>query len=140
MANAAQRTAMQQGENSATFHQFAGAWGVALTLGLGAAAEAYRAPLAAKLEQGYTTGDYTTGKGAKSLRIARPTQGPDGPEVTVFTNDFKQRIWEYGAFNAFTRRYERREFWRETLNEQGPAMSAAFHRVFTQALQALAAA
>lgn len=123
-------------QNSATFQRFAGHFGVAMALGLGAAAETYRSALAAKLARGYTTGRFTTGDAAGSLKIGQAGTIDGVPAISVSTADFKQRIWEFGAFNAFTRRYERKEYWRETLLEEGAVMSLAFHRAFTQALGA----
>lgn len=133
--NAGQRLSIQR-ENGDTFKQFEARFDVALIIGLGAAAEVYRNALAAKLQQGYTTGKYASGEAAESLKIRRIRMGDHGPETSVYTTDFKQRMWEFGAFNAFTRKYERVEHWRLTLEEQGRAMAQAFHGAFTQQIAA----
>ena len=122
--------------NSKTFLDFAPKFVFAIEEGLLSSADTYRDALSAKLANGYTTGHFTTGKAAESVKIRNPRVAQDGMGVDVYTTDFKQRMWEFGAFNAFTRQYERKEFWRETLEEQGPAMTQAFHKAFTQALGA----
>lgn len=121
---------------SQTYQNFEPRWGLALVLGLAAAAGWYQSALTVKLAQGYTTGRFVSGKAAKSIKIRRPQMGPDGPEASVYTNDFKQRMWEFGSFNAFTRRYERTPHWQETLDEQRQGMARAFAQAFNGALRA----
>lgn len=122
--------------NSKTFQNFSPRFVFAIEEGLLACADTYRSALTDKLDDGYTSGDFVTGKAAESVKIRGPYVDTGGARVEVYTTDFKQRFWEFGAFNAFTRQYERKEFWRETLNEQGPSMAQSFHSAFTRALGA----
>lgn len=123
-------------ENGATFRKFTSTWDEAMHEGLDEAAFHYRGALRSKLREGYTTGDYVTGKMARSLKVERAHVRDGVHEANVYSKDFRAGIWEFGAWNAFTRKFERVEHWRHTLEEEGSAMSEAFHRAFTKALGA----
>lgn len=137
--NAAERNELQKSsENSQTFVQFASRWQFAVEEALDAAADVYRDAITHKLARGYTTGAFVTGEAAEKvkLRAARFQRNAGQFEARVYTTDFRAGLWEFGAYNAFTRRFERVEHWRTTMEEQGPAMTQAFHKAFTATLGA----
>lgn len=130
----ARQAAAQQ---SPTFLSFAEKWQAAQDEALNVAARVYRYNLSRKLRKGYTTGRFATGKAADSLRVRKAHNGHDGNrQSTVYTRDFKQRFWEFGGYNAFTRKFERKEYWRETMMESGQELAAAFHETFSRQLGA----
>lgn len=150
----------QAAENSPTFTRFASAWSNAQDEALLEAALVAKRTLRAKLARGYTTGEDVTGEAAGKVRVGKPeTSRSKGYRyVRVYAKDFKQIFWEFGWFWTRNRRQmrghtrrERRAFakasgkffrvthWADTAREVGPAMAAAFHRVFDRALQRKAA-
>lgn len=94
--------------------------------GLVAAAEVFNGAVKAKLQRGYTSGDFVTGATAASVSASEPFQDADGWAIRVGSNEMLTLYWEMGHMNLFTRKYERVEHWRSTMEEQGPAMNAAF--------------
>lgn len=136
--NALERNGLQGTDgNGQTFVQFVSRWQFAVEEGLDAAGDIFRDALTHKLMRGYTSGKFVTGKAAESVKLkpARVTRQGE-TETRVFTKDFRAGLWEFGAYNAFTRKFERVEYWRMTLEEQGTAMTQAFHKAFTNALGA----
>jgi hypothetical protein len=124
-------------EQSPTFLAFAEKWPRALDAGLVAAAEILRDAVRDDLIDGYTTGKFTSGDAAKKVKTKAPKTGQDGNRyVAVGTDDFKQRIWEFGAFNAFTRQYERVEVYRMAAEKTGPQLAQVFHQEFNRVLNA----
>ena len=109
------------------FARFREAWDDGVPRGLVAAALLYQGALRPKLQRGYTSGDFTQGIQAAAVQVGVPERGPDGDwGITVGTNEMISLYWEMGHQNLFTRKYERVEYWRETMDEQGDAMAAAF--------------
>lgn len=104
--------------------------------GLVAAAEVFNGAVKAKLQRGYTSGRFATGAAAGSVvgptgsdaggEPSMPYQDGDGWAIRVGTNEMYLLYWEVGHINLFTRKYERVEHWRTTMEEEGPAMSIAF--------------
>lgn len=111
------------------FEAFRKQWESAVPQGLAAAAAIYHGAVRAKLEKGYTTGDFVTGNAASSVQMS-PTSGasrsPNGWEVVVGSNEMYTLYWELGHWNLFTRRYERVEHWQRAIDENAPAMAEAF--------------
>ena len=107
--------------------------------GLDAAASVYDEAVKARLAGGYTSGHFV-GHHAKSVvdsvRHTKPFNDQNGNRsVSSGSNDFRTKLWEFGHHNAFTRRFERVEHFREAMDEAGPEMAKAFHEVFSAALE-----
>lgn len=94
--------------------------------GLVAAALQYQAQLRPKLQRGYTSGNFTQGIQAAAVQVSDVERRGDRWRVVVGTNEMISLYWEMGHQNLFTRRYERVEYWRETMVEETPAMHALF--------------
>jgi hypothetical protein len=121
--------------NSPTFLQFAVRWQAAMDAGLIAAAEVFMGQVKAHLARGYTTGAFTTGAAAESVRRTEPFTDSDGERaIRVGTDDMMQLYWELGGMNAYTRKFERVEHWRNAYEEAAPAMATAFQSAFMKAL------
>jgi len=118
------------------FARFQQTFNDAVPQGLVAAAAIYHGALRAKLQRGYTSGDFTTGNVSASVQMDAGSQIGGEWEVAVGTNLMYALYWEMGHQNVFTRRYERVEHWRETAEEEGDAMAAAFGAVVATRLEA----
>lgn len=106
--------------------------------GLVAAALLYQGAVREKLIRGYTTGAFVTGATAASVQVAAPRDAASGREIVVGTNELIALFWEMGHMNLFTRKYERVEHWRSTLDETAPAMAAAYGTAFQRVLGGVA--
>lgn len=95
----------------------------AIPQGLVAAAALYHGTIRAKLQRGYTTGAYVTGATAASVQMTPPASDGDRWTVRVGTPSLVALYWELGHHNVFTKRYERVEYWRETLGLLAPEMA-----------------
>lgn len=126
-------------ENSTTFLDFAEQWPVALDAGLIAAADVYVEAVGARLERGYTSGEFVRKDSqavADSVRRSKPyTSRKDGHRsVNAGTRLFYARFWEFGHRNPFTGRYERVEHFRLAMLESGEQMAQSFHEHFDATL------
>lgn len=93
-----------------------------LALGLTAAAENYTQKVSARLDRGYTTGNFSNHARGVAGRVmyTQPFAVPGGWAITVGTSRTTvpyELFWEIGFNSIFTRRYERVEVW-------GPMMQA----------------
>lgn len=107
----------------------------ATSAGLVAAAALYQGALRRKLLRGYLTGKFVTGATASSVQMGEPFQGPRGRAIVVGSNELVAMYWELGHFNIFTRKYERVEYWRETLGLMGAAMAAVMGSTMSAVLE-----
>lgn len=124
--------------NSDVFDAFLVRYRAAIDAGLVAAAATYQAAVRAKLEQGYTSGAFTSGASARNVLVGVPVDGRAGRagrEIHVGTEERRQAYWELGGYNAFTRHFERVEHWRNALMESGPSVVASFRAAATQTLR-----
>lgn len=140
MADSAQRMGLQR-EQSATFEQFVSQWAVAMDAGLTAAAEVYVEGVVAKLAAGYTSGAFVGQSRrpvAETVRVSKPYTRDGVRHVNAGSNDPQTGWWEFGHQNLFTRRFERVEHFRNTVDETGPQMAKSFHDVFSAVLGAAA--
>lgn len=124
-------------EQSPTFTAFTKVWQDALDAGNTAAANIYRNNLRRKLARGYHGGHFVTGESERKVSVGRPrTSRKDGNRfVSVYGRHWIQRLWEFGHYNPFLRRFVRVEYWRETAMDSGERMAQAFHRAFDAALR-----
>lgn len=122
------------------FAAFKARFGQATLAGLVAAAAHYQGALRPKLQRGYTSGAFVTGATASSVQMTAPYEGVNGPEIVVGTNELVAMYWELGHHNLFTRKYERVEYWRETLGLEGAAMAAAMGSTMRTVLESGATA
>jgi hypothetical protein len=100
--------------------------------GLIAAATFVANDIKARLAQGYTSGAFTTGNIADSVTVSEPYDGAEASgdiavalrsgdrAIEIGTDVIYGKFWELGHQNIFTRRFERVEIWRPTLEEDGP--------------------
>jgi hypothetical protein len=93
---------------------FLGATDRAIKAGLIAAAETYMAPVKERLQEGYTTGRYTTGNAANSVARGEPEVSGDGAAIAVGSTQVSPPYplyWEVGFQSAFSGKAERVEIW-----------------------------
>jgi hypothetical protein len=93
---------------------FLGATDRAIKAGLIAAAETYMGPVKERLQEGFTSGAFTTGNLANSVARSDPQVTGDGAEISVGSTQIEPPYglyWELGHHNAFTRKHERVEVW-----------------------------
>jgi hypothetical protein len=107
--------------------------------GLVAAAAHYAGAVRQKLLRGYTSGHFVTGATAASVQMGVTYDGPGGPQIFVGTNELVAMYWEFGHFNIFTRKYERVEYWRETLVSEAPIMARLMGATTSAAIQGTSA-
>jgi len=112
------------------FEAFRSTWNRAVDAGLVAAAARYHGALRERLQRGYTSGDFVTGETAASVQMGGIVDTIDGRKITVGTNELVPLYWELGHLNLFTRKYERVEHWRETLETEGAGMRDDFVAAF----------
>lgn len=119
---------------SEAFDRFAATWDRALEAGIIAAANAYLRPVKTRLMQGYTSGAFSHGGSgvAGTVTMGAPRHDASGTGIEVGTNVPYAAYWEFGHPNVFTKRYERVEVWRETLDAVGHDMEHAFAETFTR--------
>lgn len=108
------------------FERFQRAFEAGVPEALTAAALLYQAALRPKLQRGYTSGNFTQGIQAAAVQVTPPELVDGDAQVTVGTNELVSLYWEMGHQNLFTRKYERVEYWRETMEELAPAMAEQF--------------
>lgn len=109
----------------------------AVDAGLTAAASVYETEVRSRLARGYTTGAFTDGEAAESVERSEPYMDAHGTRaIAVGTDDEMQRYWELGGRNAYTRRFERVEHWRESMMDVGPDMAGALRTAMIEALEA----
>jgi hypothetical protein len=85
---------------------FAAATDRAIKAGLIAAAETYMAPVKEKLQEGYTSGAFTTGNAANSVARGEPEVTDDGAEIQIGSTQVDPPYplyWEVGHINVFMR-------------------------------------
>lgn len=86
----------------------------AILAGLIAAAETYMGPVRERLQEGYTSGEFTTGNAANSVARSTPEKTADGFEIQVGSTQVEPPYplyWELGHQNVFTGKHERVEVW-----------------------------
>lgn len=104
-----------------------------------AAAEHLKGAVKAKLQRGYTTGDFVTGTAAASVNTTEPFDDQVGIRaIRIGSNEQYTLYWELGHINLFTRKYERVEHWRHALEEEGPAMAAIYRDTYAAMMEAAA--
>jgi hypothetical protein len=114
------------GDPAAELTEFISAFERGIPAALVAAGNVYLGALKPKLQAGYTSGEFTQGIQAAAAQLSEPAFEEGGWVIVAGTNELVSLFWEIGHQNLFTRRYERVEYWRETLEETQPAMAAAF--------------
>jgi hypothetical protein len=97
-----------------------------------AAGQVYRNAMTQELQGGYTSGDFYSGMQgiAGSVAVSEPQYDGVSAFVVVGTNHLYGKYWELGHQNLFTRKYERVEKWRPTLNREAPAIIERFRAVY----------
>lgn len=96
--------------------------------GLEAAAENYTKAVAAIIDSGYTTGDFSHHPSEVSRRVmyTEPYDTAGGVGITMGTSKTAgfpyELAWELGHQSRYTRRFERVEVWRPLLNEKRDLM------------------
>lgn len=89
------------------------------------------------LRGGYTSGAFVTGATLGSIFITEVFQGPSGEKFILIATDSMIAVyWEYGHVNLFTRKYEREERWRPTLERKYDDAMAAYARVYQRSMGA----
>jgi hypothetical protein len=103
-----------------------------------AAAQHYRNAMTENLRGGYTSGAFAHGMDgvAGSVSVSEPQRDNVSAFVVVGTNVEYAKFWELGHVNLFTRKYERVEKWRPTLEQEAPAMIEKFARVYARLMEA----
>lgn len=109
--------------------EFKGAMDSAQRAGLLACAHLLRNAVMAKLQDGYTSGDFVTGQSLQHVAIGEITVENGGLTIRVGTDLLYNLYWELGHFNLFTRKYERVEYWREAFEENQEAMAELYQKV-----------
>lgn len=105
--------------------------GDATRSGLKAAAIIVLDKIVARLEEGYTTGFWVTGKVAQTVRRHRP-----GPKAVKITCPNPVAVaWELGHFNVFTRQFERVEVFRPATEESAAEVAVEFARRYVEKLK-----
>jgi hypothetical protein len=96
-----------------------------------ASALLYENAMKVALTGGYTSGAFVTGRVRNSVTHGEPfLLGGITWAIRVGTNVLYALFWEIGHMNLFTRRFERVEKWRPTLEAQRAAMAARFAAVY----------
>ena len=99
--------------------------------GLKAAGELVLKRIQVRLEAGYTTGLWVTGKVAQTVRRHRP-----GPKAVMITcPNPVAAAWELGHFNVFTRRLERVEHFRLATEENPGEVALVFAARYIEKLK-----
>jgi hypothetical protein len=105
--------------------------GDATRSGLKAAGELVKARIIKRLEEGYTTGFWVTGRVAKSVKRNRP-----GAKAVKITCPNPVAVeWELGHYNIFTRRQERVEVFRPATEEHPEDVAREFARRYIEKLE-----
>lgn len=101
------------------------------------AAFVYRNAMEDALTGGYTSGAFYSGKQgvAGSVAVSEPQRDDRGAYVSVGTNVIYAKFWELGHRNLFTRRFERVEKWRPTMERQASAIVARFHHLYRRRME-----
>ena len=102
-----------------------------------AAAQVYRNAMTQALQGGYTSGAFYSGMQgvAGSVSVSEPQRDTLGGFIVVGTNVEYAKFWEFGHNNYFTKRYERVEKWRPTLEEKGPEILAKYSAVYRRLME-----
>lgn len=112
---------------SPEFAAFQARFNQATDASLVAAATVFHGAIREKLQRGYTTGNFVTGATASSVvQDPEPYDGPAGRQISVGTPELVALYWELGHHNILTRKFERVEYWRDTLVEKRDEMAAMF--------------
>lgn len=84
---------------------------------------------------GFTSGDATSGKSAKSVRRTE-VRGDYfyGRYIRYGTDLFYHRFWTFGGMNPFTRQFERVDKWTPHFYESRGAMLAAAQKALREAI------
>jgi hypothetical protein len=90
----------------------------------------------ADLAKGFTSGDYTSGESAASVKRSE-VRGDYafGRYVRYGTSLFYHRFWTFGGMNAFTGQFERVDKWSPHFYENQPRMLAAAQAALKAALR-----
>lgn len=97
--------------------------GDATRSGLKAAGEVLLAALRERLESGFTTGDFSTGRLAReAVKRTRPSPR----RVIVTTSNPVLIAWTLGHHNIFTQAYERVDHFTAALEAEADAIAGAF--------------
>jgi hypothetical protein len=92
----------------------------------------YERAMKDRLEQGYTTGAFVTGRLAESVDHSEPFLiGPAAWAIRIGSDVALALAWEGGHFNIYTQRYERVETWRPIIVEQRQRIAREFARSYT---------
>lgn len=89
----------------------------------------------AGLEGGFTSGDFDTGESVRGVQHTEPAPTTDGVAVRVGTDIQMNLYWEIGGYNAYTRKFERKEVWMPALVSTRPQQIDAFTRAHREVLQ-----
>jgi hypothetical protein len=81
--------------------------------------KAYQEGVQARLQRGFRTGQFVTGKGARSVKVSDARTIRNDRVVHVYSSDWRLRLWEFGHQNRWTRRFEREPHWRATAVAMG---------------------
>lgn len=107
------------------FRAFTAQLDKAVPRGLVKAAAIYHGALRRKLQRGYTSGKFTTGNVAASVQMGLPELVDGHWVMTVGTSLMYALYWEMGHMNVFTHKYEREQYWAETVGLNAAKMNAA---------------
>lgn len=102
----------------------------AIDAGVVAMAEVPMAKTRQDLATGFTSGRFTTGASADSVRRTEPFDHQGGRAVSYGTDLFYHRFWTLGGMNPFTRQFERVDKWTPHFYESRDEMLSAFASVF----------
>lgn len=90
---------------------------------LKAAAQVYANEVKRALAPGYTSGAFVTGRVLNSVTVGAPHDGA----IEIGSDLDYAMYWEMGHHNIFTRRFERVEIWRPSLDAMEPEMLDVFN-------------
>ena len=87
-------------------------------------AEAFRLAIQAKIADGFTSGQFTTGRlAAGEPLVSNVSVNEKGNyEVSVGTNDLVLIAWTLGHYNVFTKRFERVDTFTESASQLTPVL------------------
>lgn len=77
-----------------------------------------------QLAGGYTSGDFVTGHVMNSVTVGEPYDDGDARALEVGTDVDYALFWELGHHSIFTRRFERVEIWRPTMEAEADTVGA----------------
>lgn len=94
-------------------------------------AEAVQRAIQARTRRGYRTGKFAKGRTAASIQISRFSTQKGDRTIRVYTKDFIARLWELGHQNAWTKRFERVEHWKNAIIGITALLPDLFRRAYS---------